>query len=90
MTSPKNKKLIEYRATFPKLERRAAYLLRDTMKVMGFSDVFASPTVALFYVDPEDPEAGGTGHTVRVCRHQGVPYVFQDVWMDWIESFNTN
>lgn len=41
------------------------------MKVVGHSDEFPKPLCALFYVDPDDPMAGGTGHTIRVCRQEG-------------------
>jgi len=37
----------------------------------------------LFYVDLSDPEAGGTEHTIRVCRQHGIPVAFQDSWMNW-------
>jgi hypothetical protein len=35
-------------------------------------------------VDLTDTQAGGTGHTIRVCRQTGVPVVFQNVWTAWI------
>jgi hypothetical protein len=43
-----------------------------------------SSSLGLFvlYVDLSDPEAGGTGHTIRVCRQQGIPVAFQDSWMN--------
>ena len=37
----------------------------------------------LFYVNAADPMKGGTGHTIRVCRRQGVPVAFQEDWMGW-------
>ena len=36
------------------------------------------PVAGLFFGDPADPEAGGTGHSIRVCRNAGVPVVFQN------------
>jgi hypothetical protein len=53
------------------------------MKVIGHCDAFPKPICALFYVDLEDPLAGGTGHTIRVCQQEGVPYAFQDSWTLW-------
>jgi hypothetical protein len=28
------------------------------------------------------PEAGGTGHTIRVCRIADVPVIFQNHWAE--------
>lgn len=39
---------------------KAAYLIRDTMKVVGHSDAFTKPICALFYVDLENPMEGRT------------------------------
>ena len=41
---------------------------------------------ALFYADPDDPIAGGTRHTIRMCRMEVVPCVFQDGWRKWIRT----
>lgn len=82
--TPKNKRLIEKRTEQGQLAAKAAYLIRDTMKVVGHCDQFAAPLFALFHVDLKDPEAGGTGHTIRVCRQEHIPYAFQDVWHTWI------
>lgn len=81
--SPKNKGLIEKRDKKGALAAKAAYLIRDTMKVTGHSEMFPKPVCALFYVDLKDPLAGGTGHTIRVCQQEGVPYAFQDCWQQW-------
>lgn len=83
--TPKNKGLIQKRAGAGRIAAKASYLIRDTMKVTGFSDEYPPATVALFYIDEGAPMAGGTGHTVRVCRQEGVPVVFQDEWSKWIE-----
>ena len=56
------------------------------MKVIGYSEEFGPPVCGLFYVDLSDPEAGGTGHTIRVCRQQGIPVAFQDSWMHWFAA----
>ena len=69
-----------------KLGSQAACLIRDTMKVTGISGQLSPPVAALFFVDPADPEAGGTGHTIRVCHHAGVPVIFQDHWATWLAT----
>ena len=81
--TPKNKELIEKRAQKGRLAAKAAYLIRDTMKVVGHSEDFPKPICALFYVDLKDPMAGGTGHTIRVCLQENVPLAFQDSWRNW-------
>lgn len=81
--SPKNRGLIEKRGAKGRLAAKASYLMRDTMKVVGHSDAFAKPLCALFYVSIDDPMEGGTGHTIRVCRQEGVPVAFQDSWAHW-------
>ena len=84
--SPSNKGLMRWYQRGGKLGSQAACLIRDTMKVAGISGRLAPPVVALFCVDPADPEAGGTGHTIRVCHHAGVPVIFQDHWATQIET----
>jgi hypothetical protein len=64
---------------------KAAYLIRDTVKVLGVPEANLPPvTAALFYDDLANPESGGTGHTIRVCKDAGVPWVDQSVWMGWL------
>ena len=82
--SPNAERLIANRSRKGPLGAKAAYLIRDTMKVTGHSETFPKPICALFYVDPEDPLAGGTGHTIRVCRQEAVPFAFQDSWARWL------
>ena len=81
--TPRNANVVYKRTGSPKLAAKAAYLLRDTMKVLGHSGEFGPPVCGLFYVDLSDPEAGGTGHTIRVCRQHGIPIAFQDSWRHW-------
>jgi hypothetical protein len=81
--SPKSKGLIAKRDKKGTLAAKATYLIRDTMKVTGHSEMFPKPVCALFYVDMNDPLAGGTGHTIRVCQQEGVPFAFQDSWQQW-------
>jgi hypothetical protein len=82
--TPKNRGLLDRRGSHKSLAAKAAYLIRDTMKVTGLGDRLQPATAALFWVDPADPEAGGTGHTIRVCRRHGVPVFFQDHWITWL------
>lgn len=81
--TPRNKNLIDARGGHGKMAAKASYLIRDTMKVVGHSADFPKPICALFYVDLEDSSAGGTGHTIRVCEREGVPFAFQDSWEKW-------
>jgi hypothetical protein len=82
--SPGNKGLVACYQRGGKLGSQAACLIRDTLKVAGIAGKVDPPTAALFYIDPANPEAGGTGHTIRVCRNANVPVVFQDCWESWI------
>ena len=67
-----------------RLAAKGRYLLRDALKVLGAPSLDLPPAaLALFYVDLDDPEAGGTGHTIRICRDQGVPVFFQDNFLQW-------
>lgn len=52
---------------------QAACLIRDTMKVTRIPGQSATPIAALFWIDPAHPEADHPGHTLRACRHQGIP-----------------
>jgi len=62
---------------------KAAYLLRDTVKVTG-TGLIRGADFAIFWDDPGKPGSGGTGHTMAVCRRLGVPYIDQSVWYDWL------
>jgi hypothetical protein len=81
--TPANKRLIDNRMRAGPLAAKAAYLIRDTMKVTGYSEEFPKPICGLFFVDLDDPMAGGTGHTIRVCQQEGVPVVLQNAWQQW-------
>jgi len=63
---------------------KAAYLLRDTVKVTGTKSGIPKATFAIFYDDLENPLQGGTGHTIRVCKNNEVPFIDQTVWKLWI------
>jgi hypothetical protein len=62
---------------------KAAYILRDTIKVLGTSDI-PPATFGIFYDDLRNPMKGGTGHTMQVCINNNVPYVNQSTWFDWL------
>jgi len=81
--TPRNRGMIAKRREPGRVAAKAAYLIRDSMKVTGFSEEYPKATAALFYVDEADPLAGGTGHTVRVCLNEGVPAVFREDWGKW-------
>jgi len=40
-------------------------------------------TTALFYLDPNKKNGGGTGHTLRLCEAQRVPYFLAEDWLSW-------
>lgn len=79
----KNAKLITDYIAGNKHAIKGAYLLRDTIKVIG-TNAIPPCTVALFYDDLLQPKTGGTGHTMQVCDENNVPYMDQRVWMKWI------
>jgi hypothetical protein len=67
------------------VRKRGAYLIRDTLMVTGAPSHGISPaSFGIFYDDLLKPRKGGTGHTMRVCDNQGVPYVDQRIWMNWL------
>ncbi|HOM87643.1 MAG TPA: hypothetical protein PLR54_05225 [Spirochaetota bacterium] len=82
--TPKYKSLIENMNKNASLTAKAKYLIRDTMKVCKYTELFDSPVAALFYVDLSNIESGGTGHTIRVCKNMNIPVIFQDSWENWI------
>lgn len=63
---------------------KAAYILRDTVKVTGLEDL-APASFAFFYDDLNEPMSGGTGHTMRVCEEKNVAYLTQVEWFKWVE-----
>ena len=66
---------------------KGAYLVRDTLKVVGDpANDLAPATAALFYVRDASPLSGGTGHTIRVCQAHAVPVAFQADWLHWPRS----
>lgn len=85
--TPKNKRLFEAYELEQEgmMKQKSLYLLRDTLKVLGSPENNLAPiTVGIFFGNQEDPESGGTGHTMRVCRQNNIPVFTQDEWMKWI------
>lgn len=62
---------------------KVAYLLRDTVKVIGI-DELPPATFGIFYDDLNNPNDGGTGFTMDICRYNNVPFIDQKVWFSWI------
>jgi hypothetical protein len=62
---------------------KAAYILRDTLMVIGGKSI-APASCAFFYDDMNAPMAGGTGHTMNVCRLNSIPYWDQRFWRNWL------
>jgi len=64
---------------------KGAYLLRDTLMVIGAQGLYIpKASFAIFYDDLIKPKDGGTGHTMRVCDSLEIPFIDQRVWMEWI------
>lgn len=63
---------------------KAAYIIRDTVKVIGTKSGVLPIRFAFFYDDFDNPKTGGTGHTMTVCEMNNIPYLTQDVWEKWI------
>lgn len=88
--SPSQRSLVErYLAPRcpPAIRMKARYILRDTLKVVGEPKLGLAPaTCGLFFTHRASPDSGGTGHTIRVCRHLSVPAYSQDDWFDWWQN----
>jgi hypothetical protein len=66
---------------------KGAYLLRDTMMVVGAKSLnLKRADFAIFYDDLIKPEMGGTGFTIKVCKSLDIPYINQSVWFKWLDS----
>jgi len=61
---------------------KAAYIIRDTIKAIGTENI--KPAVfGIFYDDLKNPKSGGTGHTMKICEQNGIPFINQSVWFKW-------
>lgn len=65
---------------------KAAYIIRDTVKVKGTNSGIPPVNFAFFYDDEENPKAGGTGHTMEICDINKVQYLTQTDWGKWISN----
>lgn len=65
--------------------KKAAYILRDTVKVIGTYTIPAA-TFGIFYDDLKKPMEGGTGHTMNICKINNVPYINQTIWFEWLKN----
>jgi len=66
---------------------KGSYLLRDTLKVTGLEFAGLAPAAfGVFFVNTENPDGGGTGHTVRVCSLLGVGVATQPEWQAWART----
>lgn len=63
---------------------KAAYIIRDTVKVTGTKSGILPATFAFFYDDVDNPKKGGTGHTMEICDLNNVPYYTQNEWLNWL------
>ncbi len=64
---------------------KAAYIIRDTVKVLGTKDVKPA-SFGIFYDDLDEPMSGGTGHTMNVCKKNNVGYINQRTWFAWLNE----
>ena len=60
-----------------------AFIIRDTVAILGVDPNVRPANFALFYDDFELPLQGGTGHTMKVCESAQVPYFTQEEWFSW-------
>jgi hypothetical protein len=67
-----------------RLKSKGAYILRDTLMVTGTKSGILPAFFAIFYDDLKNPEQGGTGHTMLMCKEKNVPFINQRTWMKWL------
>jgi hypothetical protein len=65
------------------ITNKAAYIIRDTIKVIGTS-CLQSANFGIFYDDLDNPFQGGTGHTMKVCEVNNIPIINQNTWKKWL------
>jgi hypothetical protein len=83
--TPENARIIEKRHEIPQLQSKARYLLRDTLMVIGDPAQHLSPATVGIFFSGSDPMAGGTGHTIRVCKKYEVPVFLAQDWWRWCD-----
>lgn len=92
--SKENKKMIKLidqylSGNINRLTLKASFIIRDTIKVTGTEhqiNNISKATFGLFYDDLENPKSGGTGHTMKVCELENVPYITQTTWFNWLDN----
>jgi len=86
-SNKKTEKLVEQYASGDKNHYtiKAAYIIRDTIKAIGTNDI-SPATFGIFYDDLQNPMAGGTGHTMRVCQQNNIPIADQRTWFSWLQE----
>ena len=62
---------------------KAAYIIRDTVKVIGTSTIKPA-NFGIFYDDLNAPQTGGTGHTMNICKLNHIPLIDQRTWFNWL------
>jgi hypothetical protein len=62
---------------------KAAYIIRDTIKAIG-TDEIKPASFGIFYDDLDNPMAGGTGHTMKICEQNNIPLIDQKIWFKWL------
>ncbi|MEJ7626161.1 MAG: hypothetical protein WKF35_04820 [Ferruginibacter sp.] len=62
---------------------KAAYIIRDTIKAIG-TDKIKPAIFGIFYDTLDNPKAGGTGHTMKVCEQNNIPIIDQSIWFKWL------
>ena len=60
-----------------------APIFRNSVMVIGQGDLTPA-TVGIFYLDLADPDAGGTGFTMKLCQFENVPVIDQCTWFEWL------
>jgi hypothetical protein len=65
------------------ITNKAAYIIRDTIKVLGVSNI-APANFGIFYDDLVNPYEGGTGHTMKICEANNIPIINQNTWKKWL------
>ncbi|MFM2337502.1 MAG: hypothetical protein RL115_695 [Bacteroidota bacterium] len=64
---------------------KAAYIIRDTIKAIG-TKVIKPASFGIFYDDKSNPQSGGTGHTMNVCKQNNIPFIDQQIWFNWLKE----
>ena len=59
-------------------------ITKESLDVKGLE--FKKANFAIFYDDLKKPKSGGTGHTMKVCEENGLSYINQTVWFEWLNT----